>query len=203
MGALFGLATTYSERFVGFWLAFLEPGILYAISPFILFWCSRRLYKAPPQGSVFLECCSVVKVCFQNGNWKLLFKRSKEVSFWDAARPSVIHERDGQVDTQKVFWDDRFVDEIRESIKACQVFFLIPIFQLADGGIGAMENAMSAAMRLDGAPNDVMNNFNSIAIIVAVPIITYGLYPFLEKIGRPMKPVRQGWVGLRQQCPVG
>lgn len=34
VGAMFGLATTYSERFVGFWLAYLEPGILYAISPF-------------------------------------------------------------------------------------------------------------------------------------------------------------------------
>lgn len=194
---MFGLATTYSERFVGFWLAFLEPGILYAISPFVLWWCHKRLYKAPPQGSVFLETCYVIRECFKNGNWKLLFKRNSGNTFWDAAKPSHIHERDGTLDTTKVFWDDKFVDEIRESIKACQVFFLIPIFQLADGGIGAMENAMSAGMRLDGAPNDIMNNFNSLAIIVAVPIITYGVYPFFEKIGYPLKPMTRMFIGFQ------
>lgn len=198
VGALFGLATTYSERFVGFWLAFLEPGILYALSPIVLFWCSKRLYKAPPQGSVFLETCYVFREAFSNGNWKRLFKRNRDgASFWDVAKPSYMHERDGTLDTAKVFWDDRFVDEIKDSIKACQVFFIIPIFILADGGIGAMENAMSAGMRLDGAPNDVMNNFNSLLIIVAVPIITYGLYPFFEKIGRPIKPMTRMFIGFQ------
>jgi POT family proton-dependent oligopeptide transporter len=108
-----------------------------------------------------------------------------------------MHERDGTLDTTKVFWDDQFVDEIKASIKACQIFFIIPIFILADGGIGAMENAMSAGMRLDGAPNDVMNNFNSLAIIVAVPIMTYGLYPFFEKIGRPIKPMTRLFIGFQ------
>jgi POT family proton-dependent oligopeptide transporter len=135
----------------------------------VLLWASKKLYKAPPQGSVFYEACKVFAHCFKNGGWKNLFRRGD--AFWDAAKPSNIEARQGSIDRTKVFWDDLFVEEIKQSVRACGVFFLIPIFLLADGGIGAMENTQSAAMKLDGVPNDVINNFNSIVIIVATPIM--------------------------------
>lgn len=135
----------------------------------VLWWASKRLYKAPPQGSVLGEAYQVVRQCCRNGGWKNLFKRGD--AFWDSAKPSNIEAREGSVDRTKVVWDDLFVEEIKQSLQACGIFFLIPIFLLSDGGIGAMENTQSAAMRLDGAPNDLLNNFNSLAIIVATPII--------------------------------
>lgn len=195
IGAMFGLATTYSERFVGFWLAYLEPGILYAFSPLVLIWASKKLYKAPPQGSVLTEAWAVFRQASRNGGWKNMFRRG--VSFWDAAKPSVIEERDGAIDRTKIIWDDLFVEELKQTVSACGVFFLIPIFLLSDGGIGAMENTQSAAMRLDGVPNDVINNFNSLTIIVFTPIFTWGIYPFFERIGWPLKPMTRMFIGFQ------
>ena len=160
-----------------------------------MIWASNKLYKAPPQGSVFNEACRVFWYSFRGGGWKNLFR--KNVSFWDAAKPSSIEAKEGSIDRSKIVWDDLFVDEIKQSVRACGIFFLIPIFLLADGGIGAMENTQSAAMRLDGVPNDVINNFNSIAIIIATPIFTWGIYPFFERIGYPLKPMTRMFIGFQ------
>ncbi|ORX40241.1 putative integral membrane peptide transporter [Kockovaella imperatae] len=193
VGSFFGLATSYAERFVGFWLAFLTPGIVYMIVPVVLVIASKSLYKAPPQGSVVLESLAVMREIFRRGGLRKIFKPNE---FWILAKPSHIAEQDGGIDTHKVFWDDRFVDEIRQSYAASAVFFLIPVFLLADGGIGNAENDMSTAMVLNGIPNDVFNNFNPLAIIVATPILTYGLYPFMEKIGYPLKPMTRMCIGF-------
>jgi POT family proton-dependent oligopeptide transporter len=61
---------------------------------------------------------------------------------------------------------DKFVDEIRQTLAACAVFALIPIFTLSDGGIGNAVNSMSGAMTLNGVPNDLIDNFNPLAIII-------------------------------------
>ncbi|KAL7423123.1 hypothetical protein Q5752_002422 [Cryptotrichosporon argae] len=194
VGAFFAIATSYSERYVGFWLAFLEPGIIYMLMPLVLVLCYRHLYVAPPQGSVTLEAFHVMKEVFARGGFKKMWKGGDE--FWNAAKPSYIEARDGAIDRARVFWDDRFVDEIRQSVQACGVFFLIPIFNLADGGIGNQENDMSAAMTLSGIPNDIVNNMNPLTIIIATPIITWGLYPFMEKIGYPLRPMTRLCIGF-------
>lgn len=36
-------------------------------------------------------------------------------------------------------------------------------------------------MITNGAPNDLLNNFNPLTIIIVIPILSYGLYPFLRK----------------------
>jgi dipeptide/tripeptide permease len=36
-------------------------------------------------------------------------------------------------------------------------------------------------MTTNGAPNDLLNNFNPLTIIVVIPILSYGVYPFLRK----------------------
>lgn len=194
IGAFFAVATSFTERFVGFWLAFLEPGILYMLMPIVLVLAYRRLYHAPPQGSVTLEAWRVFVEIFQRGGFKKMWKGGDE--FWNLAKPSYIEATQGSIDRSKIFWDDLFVDEIRQSAAACAIFFIIPIFNLADGGLGNSENDMSAAMTLNNIPNDVINNFNPLTIIFATPIITWGVYPFFERIGYPLRPMTRMSIGF-------
>ena len=199
-GAFFAVATSYAERFVGFWLAYLLPGILYMLMPIVLAIGYKRLYKAPPQGSVLVETMKVFRVLLGNGGWKKMLSKAKtpegDSAFWVRAKPSYIRETEGSVDLEKVFWDDKFVDEIKQSIYACQVFLVTPIFVLADGGIGNQLNDMSVAMTLDGAPNDLISNFNPLAIIVFSPIVAYVILPFFQRIGKPLGPMTRICIGF-------
>ncbi|KAG8851039.1 hypothetical protein FRB96_009521 [Tulasnella sp. 330] len=195
IGAFFALATSYAERDVGFWLAYLLPGILYMLMPIVLVMCYKKLYKAPPQGSVLVEAFQVCRYAFKYGGFSAMFKRNGP-SFWDVAKPSNIAAREGSVDTSKVFWDDLFVDEIKQSLQACTIFLLIPIFSLADGGLGNSENDMSDAMVTGNTPNDLMTNFNSLTIVVFTPILTWGLYPLFAKWGYPIKPMTRMSIGF-------
>lgn len=62
----------------------------------------KRLYKAPPQGSVLVEASSVVKRLLKGGNWKRAFKGGDV--FWDSAKPSVIEATEGTIDRTKIIW---------------------------------------------------------------------------------------------------
>ncbi|EJD45819.1 hypothetical protein AURDEDRAFT_165269, partial [Auricularia subglabra TFB-10046 SS5] len=125
IGAFFALATTYAEHDIGFWLAYLLPGILYMAMPIILVLAAKRLYKAPPQGSVLVETGRVVKRLFADGGWSRCWKGGDD--FWKRAKPSYIEETEGALDRTAVFWDDRFVDELKQSFDACKIFLLIPL----------------------------------------------------------------------------
>lgn len=195
MGSFFALTTTYSARLVGFWLAFLIPGIIYMLMPIVLVGANKKLYKAPPQGSVVLEVGKVFGWLLRHGGLKRMWKGGDD--FWMRAKPSYIEQHtEGALDLERVSWDDKFVDEIRETLNACAVFILIPIFALGNGGIGASANNMSGAMTLNGIPNDLIDKFNSLGIIIATPILTYGLYPAFARMGRPLKPMTRMCIGF-------
>ncbi|KAL7422570.1 hypothetical protein Q5752_003218 [Cryptotrichosporon argae] len=194
IGAFFAVATEYAERFVGFWLAFLLPAFIYLLMPIVLVICRPKLYHAPPQGSVFLEAVQVFKRLLADGGWRRMWRGGDE--FWNRAKPSYIAEAEGGLDVSRVFWDDQFVDEIKQSVQACHIFAFIVIYALADGGIGNQLNDMSDAMVLGNAPNDLIGNFNPLMIIICSPILTYGLYPFMSKIGYPLKPMTRMSIGF-------
>lgn len=194
VGAFFAVATTYSARLIGFWLAFLLPGIIYLFMPIVLVIASKKLYKAPPQGSVLVEVGKVSRYLLKDGGWGRMWKGGDD--FWNRAKPSYIEQREGTIDLAKVYWDDKFVDEIRQTLSACAVFALIPIFTLANGGIGNSANSMSGAMTLNGVPNDLIDNFNSLAIIMFAPILNWGLYPLFARWGHPIKPMTRMCIGF-------
>jgi POT family proton-dependent oligopeptide transporter len=208
VGSFFALATTYAEHDVGFWLAFLLPGIIYMLMPIVLVVVYKRLYKAPPSGSVVVEAGRVFKVLFSRGGWKRVLKGGGP-RFWNAAKPSlnpeasqgIVAPRHGFLAKLKLTlkrnsntpkpwtWDDKFVDEIKQSVRACAIFAFIPIFNLMDQGFGSVENAMSAAMVNNGVPNDLISNFNPLTIIICAPILNFVIYPFLTKRGMMPAPM--------------
>ncbi len=210
IGGLFAIATSYAERLVGFWLAFLVPGILYALTPLALIAIYKRLYQAPPQGSVVMEAASVFKELIRRAGFIRFLKGGDQL--WQHAKPSYSEflgktsltgsRREGRVHRPQQNQPGTTLLSTKSGSpsRLAPSFFITPIFLLADGGIGAMLNAQSASMTLSGIPNDIMNNFNSLTIIIATPIITYGVYPFFAKIGYPLKPMTRLSIGFMLGC---
>lgn len=83
------------------------------LCPIILVICYKRLYKAPPQGSVVLETVRVFTTAFKQSGFKGMFKGGD--AFWDAAKPTNIAAREGSIDLNKINWDDK-VSSINERL---------------------------------------------------------------------------------------
>lgn len=81
-------------------------------------------------------------------------------------------------------------------MSACAIFLFFPIQQINDGGLGAAANAQSASLTSNGVPNDVLDNFNPLAIILLIPIMNYGVYPLLRKWGIKFGPVARMTFGF-------
>ena len=64
---------------------------------------------------------------------------------------------------------------------ACMIFLYFPIYNCNDGGIGSVLTAQGSTMTTNGAPNDLLNNFNPLTIIVAIPLLSHVIYPLLRK----------------------
>ena len=79
---------------------------------------------------------------------------------------------------------------------ACAIFLFFPIQQINDGGLGAAANAQSASLTSNGVPNDVLDNLNSLAIIVLIPILNHGIYPLLRKLGIKFGPIKRMTFGF-------
>ncbi|KAK3690198.1 hypothetical protein B0T22DRAFT_423972 [Podospora appendiculata] len=176
IGACFGIPTTYLARLVGYWAAYLIPTILYLMLPPLLWYLSPRLIKQPPGGSDLGNVFKVLGDALKHGGLKGFGRKG----FWENGKPSV---RAAAGSTKVYEYDDQFVDDVRRTFQACGIFLFIPIFNINDGGLGAAANALTAGMQTDGIPNDLLDNLNSVSIVVMVPVMNHIVYPFLRSRG--------------------
>lgn len=181
VGAFYGLATTYAEKDVGYWLAFLLPGIIYFLLPILLWVNYKRTVKIPPSKSAYDSVYSIIWIALKKNGWRFFRK-----GFWEPARPSVM--RANGITTYKgktIEWDDKLVNDVSRTFSACQVFLYFVIWNLNDGGIGSVLSSQGSTMTTNGAPNDLLGKFNPLTIIVTIPILNYVIYPFLRRYKIP------------------
>lgn len=189
IGGFMQVATGYIEKYIGWWLAFLVPFILYMPLPFLLWFLYKRLILHPPGGSDLPNVVRVLKICLANGG----VMRIGRPGWWEYAKPSVIASKGLAIETQ---WNDQFVDDVKRTFQATGIFCFFPIQYLNDNGIGSAANFLSTMLRTDGVPNDVISNFNTLSIIVGAPLLNYGLYPLLRKMRIHYGPVARITTGL-------
>lgn len=130
VGSLVGqISMVYVELYVGFWLAFLLPTVLFIACPVILFVMKKHYVLSPPTGSVLGKFLSMIGLAMR-GKWLTAFNppKFKREFTWDAVRPSKIAETDRPT---WMTYDDEWVDEVRRGLNACKVFLFLPIFFLA------------------------------------------------------------------------
>lgn len=129
VGSLTGqISMVYAERYVGFWLSYLLPTIMFCFCPTVLFLCRKRYYLVPPTGSVYSKAFRLWGLAMK-GRWSLnpvrwFSKTANTHEFWDRVKPS-------RLGAEKPTWmtfDDEWVDEVRRGLKACKVFLWYPLY---------------------------------------------------------------------------
>ncbi|KAH6720782.1 putative peptide transporter PTR2 [Leptodontidium sp. MPI-SDFR-AT-0119] len=189
IGAFVGVATAYLARFVGFWAAYLVPGIIYFMLPVFLIWVNKALVKKPPGGTALEDFVYVNYLALRKAGIRGIGRKG----YWDRVKPSVLAAAG---DTKVYRYDDRFVEDVRRTMAACAIFLFFPIQQINDGGLGAAANAQSASLTNNGVPNDVLDNLNPLAIIVLIPIMNHIVYPGLRKMGIRFGPISRMTFGF-------
>ncbi|TGJ81412.1 hypothetical protein E0Z10_g7355 [Xylaria hypoxylon] len=169
VGSLVGQITmVYAEKYVGFYLSFTLPTVLFLFCPFVLIAFKKRYVRRPPTGSVIGKFFGLLGLGMK-GRWSAnpvrLWKNIREPGFFERVKPSNIPESERPV---WMTFDDNWVDEVRRGIKACQVFFLFPIYWLPYNQLNSNLTSQAATMVLGGVPNDVIGyNFTPIKKITA------------------------------------
>ena len=188
VGGFLGLPATYAAKYSGWLVTFTIPLIVYIPLPFVLWWLKKRLVLYPAGGSDLANCFRVLGVCLKKG-----YTRIGRKGFWEPAKPSVMRANGQEV---TVPWDDQFVEDVRRTFQATGMFCFFPIQYINDNGLGISADAMSTMLVTKGVPNDLLSNLNPIAIIVAAPLLNYGLYPLLRKWKIHYGPVARITTGL-------
>ncbi|ESK92850.1 oligopeptide transporter [Moniliophthora roreri MCA 2997] len=182
IGSLVGqICMVYAENYVGFWLSFTLPTIVFLICPAVLFFGRKRYVRSPPNGSVLASSMLLWRFAAK-GKWSInpvaTFKNMTSDAFWEDVKPSRQAQR-----PQWMTFDDQWVDEVRRGLKACSVFLWYPIYWLTYGQINHNLISQAATMETHGLPNDILTNLNPLSLIILIPLCDYVIYPALRRRG--------------------
>ncbi|KAI2790367.1 putative peptide transporter ptr2 [Penicillium oxalicum] len=197
IGSLAGqLSMVYAERYIGFWLSFLLPTIMFCFCPLVLFACRKKYRLSPPTGSTYSQAFRLWGLALQ-GRWSMnpirLFKTTPaQYQDWNHVKPSTL----GANKPAWMTFDDAWVDEVYRGLKACKVFLWYPLYWLAYNQMLNNLTSQAATMTLNGVPNDVINNFNPFALIIFIPIFDRLVYPGLRRMGFNFTPIKRITAGF-------
>ncbi|KAK8017397.1 POT family proton-dependent oligopeptide transporter [Apiospora rasikravindrae] len=195
VGSLVGqISMVYAEKYVGFWLSFTLPTIMFLICPMVMFWCRNKYVRLPPTGSVLGKSMGIIRLGMK-GRWSLnpitTFRHMASDDFWERAKPSKIEDRPAWMT-----FDDAWVDEVRRGFKACTVFFYYPIYWLPYNQLYNNLVSQAATMKLGGVPNDIVNNLDPIALLIFIPITDKFIYPAIARTGFKLTPIKKITLGF-------
>jgi len=180
VGSLSLLATPYMEKFIGFWSAYLLCLCMFMVGTLVVI-LGRKFYVVrPPQGSIITDAFRALFIMIKNRDM-------------DAPKPSWQTERHG---SSAVTWDDHFIDELKRALVACRVFAFYPIYWVVYGQFSSNFVTQAGQMEAHGIPNDLMQNFDPISIIVFIPILETCVYPIMRRLKIPFRPITRIALGF-------
>lgn len=181
IGSLSLLATPYMELYIGFWSGYLLCLCMFAAGTMVLLLGRKYYVVRPPQGSVITDAFKAL--------WIMIINRNM-----DAPKPSWQAEHRGS--QAQLPWDDHFIDELKRALVACRVFAFYPIYWVVYGQFSGNFVTQAGQMRGHGIPNDLMQNFDPISIIVFIPILETLVYPVMRRLKLPFRPITRITLGF-------
>ena len=185
----------FAENYVGFWLAFLLPTIMFCFAPVVLLACRKRYNRAPPTGSVLGNSFKLFRLAMK-GKWSLnpisVVKSMRHPRFWEDVKPS----RLGNDRPSWMIFDDAWVDQVRRGFAACKVFCWYPLYWIAYNQMTSNMTSQSATLYHDKVPSDLIQNFDPLALVIFIPICDLFIYPALRKAKIPFTPLKRVTTGF-------
>jgi POT family proton-dependent oligopeptide transporter len=181
LGSLSLLATPYMERDIGFWSGYLLCLCMFACGTLVLIVGRKYYVVRPPQGSIITDAFKALGIMIANRKM-------------DAAKPSWQAANGGN--RPNLPWDDHFIDELKRALVACRVFCFFPIYWVVYGQFSGNFVTQAAQMQGHGIPNDLMQNFDPISIIVFIPILETLVYPLLRRLHIRFRPITRISLGF-------
>jgi POT family proton-dependent oligopeptide transporter len=197
VGALVGqLTMAYAERYVGFWLAFLLPTMMFCLTLPVLYLCRNIYARTQPEGSVLQPALKLV-IRGMKGRIHLnpirTYRHLTDGTFWENLKPSAIAPQDRP---KWMEFDDNWVMEVRRGLAACKVFVWYPLYWLTYNQINNNLTSQASTMQLHGVPNDILSNLDPLALIILIPFCDMIFYPFLRRIGINFSPIKRITAGF-------
>lgn len=127
VGGFTQVATSYAEKYVGWWLSWLIPLVLYIPLPALMWYLKSRLVIKQPGGSDLPNVFVVLKNCLRKGG---IFRIGRH-GFWEPAKPSV-QAAAGETPTTR--YNDQFVEDVKRTFQATGMFCFFPIQFWNDNG---------------------------------------------------------------------
>lgn len=197
VGALIGqLSMSYAERYVGFYLSYLLPTLMFMTAIPVLFICRKWYKMSEPEGSVLGPAVRLL-ITGTKGRWSInpvrTYRNMYDGTFWEKVKPSSF------TDSERPKWmtfDDAWVDEVRRGFAACSVFLWFPLYWLTYNQLNNNLTSQAATMSLHGVPNDVLANLDPFALIIFIPICDLLIYPALRKAGIRFTPIKKITAGF-------
>ncbi|KAJ5893140.1 hypothetical protein N7504_009831 [Penicillium tannophilum] len=181
VGSLSLLATPYMELYIGFWSGYLLCLCMFAVGTLTLILGRKYYVVRPPQGSIITDAFKALGMMIMNRNM-------------DAPKPSwQIANGNAEVSLP---WDDHFIDELKRALIACRVFAFYPIYWVVYGQFSGNFVTQAGQMKGHGIPNDLMQNFDPISIIVFIPLLETLVYPAMRRMKIPFRPITRIALGF-------
>ncbi|KAF2000302.1 hypothetical protein P154DRAFT_575986 [Amniculicola lignicola CBS 123094] len=195
IGSAAGQASmTFAEKYVGFWLAFLVPTVVFFACPIILFNGHKNYTKTPPSRAVTRQVYGLLKLAM-TGRWSLnpvrLYRNTQDPNFWSRVTPSnVVNKPSWMV------YDDTWLEQFRRGIRTCKVFCWYPLYWISLRQMHSCLTSQAATMRLGNMPNDLVANINTAAALVLAPLYTHFIYRWIEWTGFRFTPIKRVIAGF-------
>ncbi|WWC88341.1 uncharacterized protein L201_003251 [Kwoniella dendrophila CBS 6074] len=172
IGAFVAISSTFAEKYVGFWLAFLIPGIVFLFMPFILNLVYPKLVPLPPPSS------SAIIDTFHQAKLNLFSRYN-----------------DHRMDNVELIEEEQSKD-FSKILQACKFFSFFIVYNIADGGLNALLISLAGSLTTNGIPNDLLGHANPLVIVVSIPLLNRFVYPYFSSKQIPFGPVRRVILGF-------
>ncbi|KAL4758401.1 uncharacterized protein BDW70DRAFT_170384 [Aspergillus foveolatus] len=160
VGSFAALASTMIEQKYGYSAAFALP--------------SGFFYSREPDSCIILNACQALWIAIKNKGCL------------DRARP--IYHAEGDT-VREIPRDDSFIDDLKSALSACRIFLLYPSYWAAYSQFQTKPVSQAATMETYVIPNDIMTNINPITTLILLPILDRAVFPYLRRLGAPVRHV--------------
>ncbi|KAI9026124.1 POT family-domain-containing protein [Hyaloraphidium curvatum] len=181
-------AATYAEMYVGFYLAYLLPSLvfLFVIAVLLLGWKSGTIKADRPHlgSSVLVDAWKVIREVYGKfkGDWETCASAVREKMMDPAGPPSGTSLLTAADPDKPTNIDDRFVRDLYRALGACKVFVFFPFFWVVYAQITSNLISQAGSMETNGVPNDVIMNLDPLFMIAGIPLFDRVVYPSLMKM---------------------